>query len=121
MGLSVTLLERLPQTVLTIRARTRRQDFGATLDRSINEVQAHLDRLDRECWGPPCARHRTLGGGFVDLEVGLPVAHGVPGGGRVTTDELPRGLVAGIRTGARSPVFARRMPRWKRGSRRRVP
>ena len=91
---SVTLLERLPQNVLTVRARTRRQDLGSAFERGIDEVLAHLDRLERESWGPPCARHRPLGGGYVDLEVGLPVAQGVPGGGRVQADELPSGPVA---------------------------
>lgn len=96
MSETVTLLERLPQTLLTVRARTKRQDFGSTLDRAIWEVQAHLDRVDGESWGPPCARHRPLGGGYVDLEVGLPVAQGVRGSGRVTQDELPSGPVAVI-------------------------
>ncbi|MFN8177623.1 MAG: GyrI-like domain-containing protein [bacterium] len=94
MDYSVVLLDKLPQPILSIRSRVKRGDVGRALEEGVAEIQAYLARIGRESVGPPCARVRLVGTGELDLDVGVPVPHGLSGEGRIRLRQLPSGSVA---------------------------
>jgi effector-binding domain-containing protein len=91
---TVEVEERPPQPVLSIRTTVPVAKLAEAQGERLRALWSHLDRRGVAPAGPPFVRYHTFGEAETDVEVGVPVAQGVAGEGRVAAGELPGGPAA---------------------------
>ena len=84
---------RHSQHVLSIRRFVEVARLTEARGERLAELWGFIRRHGVDPAGPPFVRYHTFGETETDLEVGLPVAEGEPGDGRITPGELPGGAV----------------------------
>jgi effector-binding domain-containing protein len=84
---------RDPQPVLSVRARVPVAELAAAQGEALRELWSHLHHHGGRPAGPPYVRYHSFGDTETDMEVGIPVAAGAVGQGRVAAGELPGGTV----------------------------
>ncbi len=82
------------QPTLSIRTRTSVQALPQLLGQAYGEICQYLDRLGEQPAGMPFAAYFNMDMQDLDVEIGFPVAHPLPGQGRVQSSEIPGGNVA---------------------------
>ncbi|MBD3334216.1 MAG: AraC family transcriptional regulator [Candidatus Eisenbacteria bacterium] len=82
------------QAMVSIRATTRPEDIGATLETILPEVWRHLQDLGMDPAGPPFTRYCEFEQDRVGLEAGFPVTTPLGSEGRIADGHLPGGKVA---------------------------
>jgi effector-binding domain-containing protein len=83
-----------PQPVLSVRARVPVAELAAAQGEALRTLWRSLQHHDIRLAGPPYVRYHSFGEADTDVEVGIPVAAGAVGRGRVAVGELPGGTVA---------------------------
>lgn len=94
MSYEIKLKEAAPQPIASIRLYTKQQDLGCVLPPAIDRIIAYLASAGEATAGAPVAIYHTFTEEGVDVEVGIPVSHPVPGEGEIRASELPGGSVA---------------------------
>jgi effector-binding domain-containing protein len=82
-----------PQPVLSVRARAPVAELAAAQGEALRALWNHLQHHCVRPTGPPYVRYHSFGEADTDMEVGIPVAAGAVGQGRVAAGELPGGTV----------------------------
>jgi effector-binding domain-containing protein len=92
---------RQPQPVLSVRATVPVAELAAVQGEALRALWSSLQQHGVRPTGPPYVRYHTFGETDTDMEVGIPVATGAVGQGRVAAGELPGGtLVSAWHLGA---------------------
>jgi effector-binding domain-containing protein len=87
-------VQRGPQPVLSVRATVPVAELPAAQGEALGALWDHLQRHGGRPGGPPFVRYHSFGDVETDVEVGVPVADGATGEGRVVAGELPGGTMA---------------------------
>jgi effector-binding domain-containing protein len=89
--------ERGEQPYVGIRTQISMQELGPTIQQSIGELFAWLERQGAEPAGPPLIRYYVIDmAAKLDVEVGIPVAVALAGDQRVSASVLPAGRYASL-------------------------
>lgn len=75
--------QRDPQPLLSVRASVPVADLAAAQGEALRALWSHLQQHGGRPAGPPFVRYHTFGETETDVEVGIPVAAGAVGEGRV--------------------------------------
>jgi effector-binding domain-containing protein len=94
MPYNVEIKEVEPQRMASIRASTRPEEIGTTLEEILPAVWMHLRSHGIRPAGPPFTRYCDVGEERVGLEAGFPITDPLEGDERVVVGELPGGRVA---------------------------
>src|SRR5919112_5602133 len=89
----VKLQHRQRQPVLSVRATVPMAELTAAQGQALRALWDQLGQQGVRPAGPPYVRYHTFGDAETDVEVGVPVADGAAGEGRVAAGELPGGTV----------------------------
>jgi effector-binding domain-containing protein len=89
----IEVQHRDPQPVLSVRARVPVAELAAAQGEARRALWNHLQHHGVRPSGPPYVRYHSFGETRTDMEVGIPVAAGAVGQGRVAGGELPGGTV----------------------------
>ncbi|MBD3299711.1 MAG: hypothetical protein GF341_13725, partial [candidate division Zixibacteria bacterium] len=81
-----------PQPILAIRTKT--DNIGKTLGRSLPEIAQYLGSQGIEHCGMPLAIWYDHKDGVYDMDVAIPVLTPVDGKGQIRADQLPGGRAA---------------------------
>jgi effector-binding domain-containing protein len=84
---------RDPQPVLSVRTTVPVAELAAAQGEALGALWSHLQHHGVRPTGPPYVRYHSFGEADTDMEVGIPVAAGAVGQGRVAAGELPGGTV----------------------------
>jgi effector-binding domain-containing protein len=82
-----------PQPVLSVRAHVPVAELAAAQGEALRALWSHRQHHGVRPTGPPYVRYHSFGETDTDMEVGIPVAAGAVGQGRVAAGELPGGPV----------------------------
>ena len=88
--------ERPAQPVLSVRSRTSVQDLPQALGHAFGAVMQYLGAQGEQPAGPPFAAYYNMDMQNLDVEIGFPVSHLLPGQGEVQAGEIPGGLQASV-------------------------
>ena len=91
---SVRLQERAAVAYAAIRVRLPLGELGPALAKLWPEVSAWLDERGIAPAGRPLIRYHVIDMPEVEISVGLPIASGADGDGRIAVGELPAGRYA---------------------------
>ncbi|MBU1700759.1 MAG: GyrI-like domain-containing protein [Candidatus Eisenbacteria bacterium] len=94
MSYEIEIQNHAPQKVVSIRAITRPEEIGPTLQEILPEVWRYLQKQGVNPAGPPFTWYREFDRDRVGLEAGFPVESPVKEEGRINLGELPGGKVA---------------------------
>jgi effector-binding domain-containing protein len=84
---------RDPQPVLCVRASVPVAELAAAQGEALRALWSYLHHQGVRPTGPPYVCYHSFGETDTDMEVGIPVAAGAVGQGRVAAGELPGGTV----------------------------
>lgn len=90
-GDEVTIEQRAPQPVLSIRGTIPTARLGETMGERIPALLGYLERSGAEAAGPIFVRYHTFDNTETDMELGVPVVQPVAGEGQIAAGELPGG------------------------------
>jgi effector-binding domain-containing protein len=79
--------------VLSVRASVPVAELASAQGEALRALWRHLQHHGGRPSGPPYVRYHRFGEAETDMEVGIPVAAGTVGQGRVAAGELPGGTV----------------------------
>jgi hypothetical protein len=82
-----------PRPVLSVRASVPVAELASAQGEALRALWHHLQHHGGRPSGPPYVRYHRFGEAETDMEVGIPVAAGAVGQGRVAAGELPGGTV----------------------------
>ena len=82
-----------PRPMLSVRASVPVAELASAQGEALRALWRHLQRHGGRPSGPPNVRYHRFGEAETDMEVGIPVAAGAVGQGRVAAGELPGGTV----------------------------
>jgi effector-binding domain-containing protein len=85
--------QRQPQPTLRVRATVPVAELASAQGQALQALWNHLQQHGDRPTGPPYVRYHTFADADTDMEVGIPVATGAVGQGRVAADQLPGGPV----------------------------
>jgi effector-binding domain-containing protein len=86
---------RLPeQPALTVRKRTPVQSLPQCIGEAIDAVTGYLAELDQATAGPPFVAYYNQDMADLDVEIGFPVTHALPGRGEILASHGPSGRAA---------------------------
>lgn len=85
--------EQPAQPTLAIRTRTSVQALPQTLGRAYGVIAQYLVELREPPSGAPYAAYHNMDMQNMDVEIGFPVAHALPGKGEIQPSEIPGGKV----------------------------
>jgi effector-binding domain-containing protein len=85
--------QRQPQPTLSVRASVPVAELAAAQGEALRALWMHLKQHGVRPAGPPYVRYHSFEETDTDMEVGIPVAAGAVGQGRVAASELPGGSV----------------------------
>ncbi|MFI6928675.1 GyrI-like domain-containing protein [Nonomuraea spiralis] len=88
---TIEVQHREPQPVASIRQTVPITQLTQAQGESLHELWRLLNDRGVAPAGPPFVRYHTFDDDKTDVEVGVPVAGGVSGEGRITPGELPGG------------------------------
>jgi effector-binding domain-containing protein len=88
----IELVEHEPQQVAVVHGHVENSEYDDFLARAFDEVRALLAEQHVSPAGPPFARYRATGVGL-EVDAGIPVDGDVRPAGRVTTTNLPGGMM----------------------------
>jgi effector-binding domain-containing protein len=94
MSYQCEIVDRTAQPVLSVRARGAVKDLPAIMGRSYGTIGAYLGRMGRQPAGAPFVAYHNQDMQNLDLEIGFPVAKGLPGEGEIQPGEIPGGKAA---------------------------
>ena len=86
--------ERSTQAVLSIRTRTRVEELPQELGKAYGAIAQYLCELQEQPAGAPFAAYYNMDMQNLDVEIGFPVPHPLPGRGEVQSSEIPGGKAA---------------------------
>jgi effector-binding domain-containing protein len=89
----IEVQQRDPQPVVSVRATVPTAQLAATQGEALQALWNHLQQHKIRPEGPPFVRYHTFGDVETDVELGIPVAEGAAGEGRVAVGELPGGTL----------------------------
>jgi hypothetical protein len=108
---------RQPQPILSVRASVPVAELAAAQGETLRALWNHLQQRGVRPAGPPYVRYHSFGETDTDMEVGIPVAAGAVGQGRVAADQLPGGSVVSAWPWAPTIAWARPTTACRPGSR----
>jgi effector-binding domain-containing protein len=79
---------------LTIRAQTSLEELPETLGEAFSDIMSYLGELGESPTGAPFVAYYNFDLASMDIVIGFPVAHTLPGRGNIQASELPSGKVA---------------------------
>ena len=85
------VVELSARTTAVIRMTVPRDRIGEAFPPAIQEVMAGVGAQGVEPIGPLFARYLRMGGGEVDVEIGVPLDRPIAAEGRITISSLPGG------------------------------
>jgi effector-binding domain-containing protein len=88
---TVEVQDRERQPVLSVRQTIATSELTRVQGESLHQLWRLLRDRGVAPAGPPFVRYHTFGDAETDVEIGVPVADGVAGEGRVTRGDLPAG------------------------------
>jgi effector-binding domain-containing protein len=88
------LLQKDTQPVLSVRTRTPVYELKNFLGEAYEMIMQYVAELGEEFAGPPFAAYYNMDMQDLDVEAGFPVAHQLPGKGRIQSTEIPAGNYA---------------------------
>ena len=88
------ILEVVPRPVLATRVRTPVAGMGQKLGESYVAIGRYLEELEEEIAGTPYAAFHNMDMQDLDVEIGFPVSHELPGRGSIQAGYIPGGKAA---------------------------
>jgi len=88
--------ERPAQPALSIRARVSVQDLARVSGQAFGTVAQYLGTQGEHPAGPPFAAYYNMDMQNLDVELGFPVLHALPGQGEILASEIPGGRQASV-------------------------
>jgi AraC family transcriptional regulator len=86
-----TILNLEPQPALIIRSHVPRSEIAMTIGQSLGRIVPYALGVGGALAGQPFARYPVFGMDVITIEVGMPLAAHVPGGGDIEAFTLPAG------------------------------
>ena len=88
------LKEQPAQPTLAIRTRASVEELEHVLGEAYGTIGRYLEELEEPCAGPPYTAYYNEDMQDLDIEIGFPVAHELPGRGEIQAGEIPGGKIA---------------------------
>ncbi len=85
------VVDARPAPTLSIRARTSLEGLPALIGTALARVAQYLAEIGERPDGPPFVAYRNQDMKDLDVDIGFPVAHAVPGSGPIDTGVIPGG------------------------------
>ena len=94
MPYSCGIVEQSAEPVLSIRTRTPLQDLPQALARAYGAIGQYLGELGEAPAGPPFVAYYNMDMQDLDVEMGFPASHELPGRDDIQPGEIPAGKYA---------------------------
>jgi effector-binding domain-containing protein len=91
MSVECQVITRPVQPTLSIRTRAAVQDIPSVLGQTYGAIGAYLGKLGEHPAGPPFVAYYNMDMQDLDLEIGFPVTHQLPGEGNIQACEMAAG------------------------------
>lgn len=91
MSYNCQLVERPAQPSLVIRTHTPVQNLSQVMGQAFGAIAQYLGQKGEQPAGPPFAAYHNMDMQNLDVEVGFPVAHALPGQGDIHASQIPGG------------------------------
>jgi hypothetical protein len=78
---------------LTIRAQTSLEELPETLGEAFSDIMSYLGELGESPTGAPFVAYYNFDLASMDIVIGFPVAHTLPGRGNIQASELWHNLI----------------------------
>jgi effector-binding domain-containing protein len=86
--------EQPSQPVLSIRTRTSIQNLSQAIGSAYGKIMPYLNQLGEQPGGVPFVAYFNMDMQDLDIEIGFPVSHELPGQGEVLAGTIPAGKAA---------------------------
>lgn len=83
-----------PKATMTVRTRTPVSQLPQALGKAYGEIAAYLGSLRERPAGPPFVAYHNMDMQDLDVEIGFPVSHPLPGQGKLLPGAMPEGQIA---------------------------
>jgi effector-binding domain-containing protein len=88
------IIQQDEQPVLSMRRRTAVQELPAVLEQVFGAIVQYLEELGENPAGAPFAGYFNMDIEDLDVEIGFPVHHPLPGKGEIQSSSIPGGFIA---------------------------
>jgi effector-binding domain-containing protein len=87
-------VEQAEQPVLSVRTVIPVQDMPAALGKAFGEIFTHMGSMGEQPAGMPFVAYYNMDMKALDIEIGFPASHPLPGKDSVQPSTIPAGLTA---------------------------